>query len=144
MKNILLALTICFILTLGAYAQCDTGSVCVRQSTVDRCAEIADELITARDTIAKFTTERVSSLAEREAAQKVIAGLNQLVAVKDRIEVEQQKIIELYKSVVDMQAALVEKLTTQLNKPKSAWAKFLDVLKSTAILLAGITLGRGL
>lgn len=32
----------------------------------------------------------------------------------------------------------------QVNKPKSGWQKFLQVLKEIALVAAGITLGRGL
>lgn len=146
MKNVLLVSVTCFILTLSAYGQCvSTASdpcVSIHQSTIDRAARAADELIEARNVIAEFTKERAASQAERAAAAKVIEGLNQLVATKDRIEVEQNKIIKLYVDVVAMQQTIIEKLEKRLSAPKSGFQKLLEVLKRVGDIAVGVAIGR--
>lgn len=92
----------------------------------------------------QFTKERSASEGERAAAQKLIEGLNNLVGVKDRIQTAQNEIIQLYRSVVEMQQALIDKLEKQINKPKSAWQKFAATLEKVAYLLAGAALAGAL
>lgn len=144
MKKILLISAFCFLLTLSAYSQCADGSVCVSQVTIDKAAKAADELLAARDALTKFAAERTVHDAERKAAAVLIDNLNALVATGQRIQDEQTKVIQLYKSVVEMQAGIIERLEKMLSKPKSGWNRLLDILKTIAAIATGITLGRGM
>jgi len=142
-------LTIVFLagITASIAAQqtvCEPGSVCVKQSVLEKCADVADQLKAARTVIEKFEAERGLSQAERSASQALIKGLNEYLAVKDRIIADYEQISKMKDNVIALYQSLVERLTAQLNKPKSAWQKLLQVLKEVALLAAGVTLGRGL
>lgn len=137
-KLILIAIFLLAPLTIAA--QCTDGSVCVAQTTIDRSTAAAVELAAARDTIAAFGRERTATQAERESAARLIDRLNAVISVQDRLNVEYNAVIGLYKEVVTMQSALIEKLTKRLDAPRSAWSKFLGVLKTVATLLAGAAL----
>lgn len=138
--------TILFFAVIGINGQttCETGSQCVKQATIDKCGQVADELIAARDVIEKFKAERTATDAERVAATVLIKSLNDVLDVRGRIIAEYDKMMVVYQKVIDMQSALIDRMTKELNKPKSAWKKFVTVLKEIAILTLGLTIGRGL
>ena len=148
MKKLILITAFSLFAAISLSAQCvdtaDDPCVSIKQSTVNRSAQVADELIAARDAIVKFKTERAATDAERAAATVLIKGLNDLVATKDLIIVQYEKINELYKKAIDFQQVIIERLEKQLNRPKSGWQKFLTTLKEIALVLAGAALGRGL
>ena len=128
----------------NSYAQDDPPKVCISQEAANKCVTAAAELIEARKVIADFLRERASSVAEREAAGVLIKGLNDLIAVKDRIDAYKDQAFAMYERVIKMQQGIIEDLEKRLSKPKSAWSRFVDILKTAATLLAGISLGRGL
>lgn len=132
--------------SIGSYAQdaCESGSVCVKQTVLERCADVADQLKAAKAVIEKFEAERGLSQAERSASQALIKGLNDYLAVKDRIIADYEQIGKMKDNVITLYQSLVERLTAQINKPKSGWQKLLQVLKEIALVAAGVTLGRGL
>lgn len=138
-------LIITFLLAFSAitgWAQ-DEPKVCISQTSANKCVSAAAELIEARNVIAEFAKERAASIAEREKAAIVIAGLNELVVVKDRIIASYDQINTLYKQVIELQQSIILKLEERLMKPKSPWSKFLDALKTVLTLAAGVALGRG-
>ena len=138
--------TILFVLTfsLAVSAQCSGNSVCVPQATIDQATAAAVELKAARAVIASFQNERTATDAERASAARLVDKLNAVIATQDKLQTEYVAVVELYKQVVQMQSDLIQKMIAQANKPKSAFSKFVQVLKEIAILAAGITLGRGL
>lgn len=146
--RILVLASILLTFSVMASAQCvdtaDDPCVSIKQSTVNKSAQVADELIAARDAIVKFKTERAATDAERAAATVLIKGLNDLIATKDLIIAQYEKINELYKKAIDFQQIIIERLEKQLSKPKTGWQKFLTTLKEIALVLAGAALGRGL
>lgn len=144
--KLILFVCILFFAVIGVNGQttCESGSQCVKQSVIDKCGAIADELVAARDVIAKFKSERLTTDAERNAATVLIKSLNDVLDVRGRIITEYEKMMVAYTKVIEMQSLIIEKLTTQLNKPKSAFSKFVAVLKQIAILTLGLTIGRGL
>jgi hypothetical protein len=75
---------------------------------------------------------------------KTIEGWKNLDEINNTIIGKQKDVIALYEKTITMYAGLVDQLEKRINKPKSGWSKFLDILKHATILLAGITLGRGL
>jgi type I site-specific restriction endonuclease len=96
-------------------------------SDANRCF---DEVVACRDALEKFKNERAKTEAERHAADTLIASLNQLVAVKDRIIEAQAKLIDFYEKA--------------LNKPKSTFDKFLNGVKEVLKAAVFILIGRGL
>lgn len=130
---------------------CPLGSQCVPQATIDKCANIADELIASRDAIAKLKVAASAADARDASAQKLIEGLERLVAIGERIQNEQGKVIDLYKEAMQMfrdvaktQNEIILALEKRLNAPKSAWNKFLSGAKQVLVLVSGILIGRGL
>ena len=94
-----LAIIIIFVLAgyagICAQTQCPDGSQCVKQSVIEKCADVADQLVLARDAITKLEAERSLSQAERQAAQTLIKGLNDLIVVKDRIVADYEQISKM-------------------------------------------------
>jgi len=142
MKQLIL-ITIFLLAPLTAFGQCETGSVCVKQSTIDAATAAANELIEARRVIEAFGRERTATQAERESAARLIDRLNSVIAVQDKLNLEYTAVINLYKETVKMQSELLEKLIARVDAPKSGWAKFVAALKTIATLATGILLGRG-
>lgn len=143
MRKLILS-TIFLLAPLTVLGQCDTGAVCVKQTTIDAATRVATELVEARDVIARFQAERTATDAERASAGRVIERLNSVIALQDRMTAEYKVVMDMYKSVVQMQSELIDRLTKQLNAPKSAWQKLVATLKTLAAIATGITIGRGL
>lgn len=144
-KYILIAFVLCFsAIGINGQTTCETGSQCVKQAVIDKCGQVADELVAARDVIEKFKAERLTTDAERTAATVLIKSLNEVLDVRGRIIAEYDRMAVVYQKVIDMQSAVIDRMTKELNKPKSAWKKFVTVLKEIAILTLGLTIGRGL
>ena len=140
----MMALSLVLATVVSGQTSCPDGSQCVSNETITKAAQVADELRSSRDVIAKFQIERSATEAERAAAQVLIKGLNDLLATKDKIIGEYERINELYKKAIDFQQIIIERYEKMLNKPKSGFQKFLTTLKEIALVLAGITLGRGI
>lgn len=146
LRNILLACITCFILAHAASAQttdCPSGKVCIDQSTANKLFDVANQLVEAKDVIAKMLAERGASDAAIASALKTIDGYKELVAVKDLTYAEIEKASALKDKIIELQWKLIEKFEARLNKPKSGFSKILDALKVVGYILTGITLGRG-
>jgi uncharacterized protein YydD (DUF2326 family) len=150
MKYTLIILALIVVLYIPSRGQttCPAGSQCVKQATIDKCNAIADELIAARDAINKLKEAASADAAKDVAAQRLIAGYERLVAIGEKIQLEQGSVIDLYKEavaqlkdVVKMQFDIISQLEKRLTAPKSALSKFLSALKDAAILIAGVAVG---
>lgn len=123
---------------------CPSGKVCIDQSTANQLFNTVEQLIAAKDTIAKMLQERGASDAAINSALKTIEGWKALDEVNNLIILKQKDMIQLYERTVQLYAGLVETLEKRLAKPKSPFAKFLDAIKTVLTLAAGVALGRGL
>jgi len=123
---------------------CPAGFICLSQEKANETASRLKELIEARDVIAKFTLERGLAIAERDAANALVKRINEMIALDDRMMLTYEKAMTQMQKIMDMQTALIEKLITRLDKPKSPWKQFLDALKTVAAIVVGISIGRGL
>ena len=134
--------------TISANAQCiaSPGDNCIsiKQSTVNAATKAVSELIEARAVIVAFTAERTASLAERETASRLVSRLDAVINAQDRLTREHEAVIGLYKGLVQTQSELIERMSKQLNAPKSAFAKFMSALKTVATIAFGIGIGRAL
>lgn len=148
MKNLLrflAILTVCLMLAYNTAAQdCPSGQVCVPQTRFNEMIGRLNELVEARTTIAALLKERGASDATIASAVKTIEGWKNLDEINNTIILKQRDVIALYEKTIQMYAGLVEQMEKRLNKPKSAWSRFVSILKNAAILLAGIQLGRGI
>jgi hypothetical protein len=146
--KICLAIIAVFLFAFGnAHAQsvdCPAGKACVDQADFNRMVGRLEELLAAKDLINKLLTERGASDATINSALKTIEGWKELDAVNGLIIVKYEQVIALYEKVLAMYERVVDNLEKRLNKPKSALSKFLTTLKEIALVLAGVTLGRGL
>lgn len=142
----LILFTIFLLAPLAAFGQCvdrpNDPCVPVHQSVIDGATAAATELLAARQVIEAFGRERTATQQERESAARLIDRLNSVILVQDRLNLEYNAVIALYKAVVQMQSELIEKLSKQLNAPKSAWQKFVSALKTIANVALGIVIGR--
>jgi hypothetical protein len=123
---------------------CPSGQVCIPQETANRLFDVASQLVEAKDVIAKMLAERGASDAAIASAMKTIEGWKNLDEINNTIIAKQRDVIALYERTIQLYAGLVDSLEKRLSKPKSAWSRLVDVLKNAAILLAGISLGRGI
>jgi septal ring factor EnvC (AmiA/AmiB activator) len=131
---------------IAANAQCtaSAGFQCVPNADMDRISKDLTELKASRDVIAKFQAERTATDAERAATTAVLKAANDAIDTLNKGIADRDKLIDLQNKTLTLYADLVEKLTTKLNTPKSAFSKFMTALKEIAYLAAGIALGRGL
>lgn len=143
MKKLILC-TIFLLAPLTVLGQCETGSVCVKQTTIDAATKAATELVEAREVIARFQVERTATQAERDSATRLIDRLNNVIAVQDRLTAEYKVVQDMYREVIKMQSELIDRMAKQLDAPKSAFQKFMDALKTLASIAIGVGIGRGL
>ncbi len=136
-----LTIPLILLFTVSAFAQ-DEPKICVSQDAINKCASAATELLAARDAISQFTVERTTSLAERTAAAKVVEGLNNLLAIKDRQIAAYEQINLLFRQTIELQGQIITRLEDRLNKPKSAFQRLVSILRDLSFVLAGISLGR--
>jgi len=101
-------------------------------------------LAAAKDVIIKFQNERLTSDAAIANALKVIEGWKEMDAINGQIILKKDQVIALYERVIQLQMNIIESLEKRLMKPKSAFNKFMDALKTVTFLLAGVALGRGI
>lgn len=123
---------------------CPAGKVCIEQETANKLYSVATQLVEAKDVIAKMLAERGASDAAIASALKTIEGWKSLDAINNTIIAKQKDVIALYEQVMKLQMQIIENLEKRLAKPRSAFGKFLDALKTVGFILAGVTLGRGL
>ena len=141
---LLFAMILTGVINAAAQDICPTGKVCIDQSTANRLFDVANQLVEAKDVIAKMLAERGASDAAIASAMKTIEGWQSLDAINNTIIAKQKDVIALYERTITLYAGLVDGLEKRLSKPKSAWSRFVDILKNAAILLAGVSLGRGI
>lgn len=145
MKQLLLiAAFLAFGLPVAAQnINCPAGYVCTPQKQFNEVVDKLNELIAARDVIAKLQAERGASDATLAAANKLIEDYKQALTIRDSIDAKKDAVISLYEKTIQLYASLVEKLENKINAPKSAFARFITALKEIGLLAAGIALGRG-
>lgn len=130
----------------GAYGQCTApaGFVCLTQEEANKVSDNLTELKAARDVISKFTAERLTTDAERLAFQTLVKSLNDVLDTRGKIIAEYERMQDLWKKAFDLQAAIIDRLEKQLNKPRSGFQKFLSALKQVLYVASGVLIGRGL
>ena len=147
MRKTLLCLTLVFcgaLVTFAQSTQCPQGQVCLDQATANDIYKKPDELVAAKDAINKMLAERNASDAAINAANMLIESYKQQDAVNGQIVLKYKDAMAMYEQVVKMQQQVIDSLTKRLNAPKSTFAKVMTVIKEIGILLAGVTIGRGL
>lgn len=149
--NIVILITLFLLAPIAINAQCVHTSaadpcVLINQSVLDRTAKALDEIPKLRDLVTKYEAQVKLTDAERLAAQGLIAALNAVIDVRGKmiadLESFQIKMFAAYEKVIAMQQALIDKLTADLNRPKSGWKKFVQAIREIGFILAGVSLGR--
>lgn len=137
-------------LLLLAYSQavhaqtCPQGSVCYTQDQNNEILKQLNAFVAAKDLIVKLQAEGIKSDSAIAAANNLIAALNQRDEINGQIILKYKDVIALQDKVIAMYQAIVDKMQAQLNKPKSAWQKFIQTLREVAYLAGGILLGRAI
>ena len=116
----------------------------VDQSFIDDATRAFNLVVEQRDAIEKLKSERKLSEVERQSADLLIKGLNDLLLLKDKTIEQYQKMIEIQGKIIEFQSKIIEKLQQMINKPKSMFDKVLKILKEVSLIFGGIILGRGL
>ncbi len=143
--GVIFGLMLTFICATATAAQdCPAGNVCLPQATANEIFGKLNQLVAAKDLIAKLEKQTAQADAVIASAQRVIEDYKKLDAVNGMMIVKYEKIIELYEQTIKMYQNLVEKLEAKLNAPKSAFQKLVGILGKAVTLLAGVALGRGL
>lgn len=140
MKHLCLILTFLFVFGVTANAQ----KIECSQQFIDDANKAFALVIEQRDALAKFANERRASEIERAAADALIKGMNELIAIKDRTISQYELLSQFQQSVIKFQAEIIERLEKQLKKPKSLFDKILRTLERLAIFVGGAIVGRGL
>jgi hypothetical protein len=134
--------------TITASAQCiatpTDNCVSVHQSILDKASHAIDELTEARKVIAAFEKERGATDFERAAYKNALAIADNALEVFKKGVADRDTVITMQQKALELYSVLVEKLTAQINRPKSAWQKFIGVVEKIVVLAAGVTIGRGL
>lgn len=124
--------------------------VIVSQSFLNDATKAFALVVELRDALEKERTASGATTVVKAALQAQIDALNGLIVIKDRKEAVYQSLLDLrdqafavYEKVIKIQADMIERLTTQLNKPQSGWQKFVRIIEKVVIILAGVALGRG-
>jgi hypothetical protein len=141
--GIVLIVLVLAVMCSRAQTPCPADSVCYSREQNNQILQKLNEYVAAKDLIIKLMGERGAAGATIDAANKVIEAMNAREEINGQIILKLKDLNAVYEKVIALQQTIIEKLTMQLNKPKSAFAKFMTALKEIALLAAGIALGRG-
>lgn len=131
-----------FVGSANAQDTCPVGFVCLPQATANRLLATVEQLIAAKDALAKLSAERAASDAVIASATRVIEDYKQLDIINGMMIVKYKMVVDLYEKTLTVYADLVDKMQKKIDAPKSAWQKFVGVLKTIATVAAGILIGR--
>ena len=146
-NRILTLLGPCLLFACIAQAQstdCPSNMVCVQQDQFNTIMSRLNELVSAREAIAKLVAERTQSDAVIASAEKVIADFKEIDDIHQIQIAKYKDVVTLYEKVINMYVSLLEKTEAKLNAPKSAWQKLIATLKTIATIIVGVGIGRGL
>lgn len=143
MKKLIIPIFCLFLFTLSLKAQCvvPSGFVCLPQADVDKISKDLAELKQSRIVIADFKSERGASDVLVNAYKAFATSSNDLVAALQKQVTDQITINQLQQKLLETAYALVDKLTQQINKPKSGFQKFIQTVEKIVYLAAGVLIG---
>lgn len=118
------------------------GFVCITQTQSNRIAKDLDELKAARDLIVKLKAVDAATDVERMAWKNYQGFTEAAIAVLQKGIADREAVIALQQKALELYATLVDRLTAEINKPKTAWQKFITTLRDIALLAGGIAIGR--
>jgi hypothetical protein len=157
MKRLLLLSFLLAVLLISANAQTVSPTpdrnkpVTVSQGFVDDATKAFALVVELRDALQKEQMASGASAVTKAALQAQIDALNGLIAIKERKETVYEQLLTLrdqafamYDKIIKIQTEMIDRLTAQLNKPQSAWQKFVRVVEKIVVFAAGAAIGRGL
>jgi hypothetical protein len=118
-------------------------TVVVSQEFLDDATRAFTEVVALRDALAKLQAVTPLSAAERATVDATLKAMNQLIAVKDQIPLAYAELDGVRLQTIAAQGLIIDRLIKQLNKPRSAFQKFLAAAEKVLYLVAGVALGRG-
>lgn len=146
MRKIILFVGIVFFFQVGAMAQgvCPAGQVCIDQATANKLFDMGNQLIAAKDVIAKMSAERGTSGVALQKALVIIDQWKEVDSVNTLMQMKYQTVITLYEKTLAMAMEVIDRQAKQLNRGKSAWDKFVGIVGKVATILIGVGIGRGI
>lgn len=150
MRHLLLQMILIILLSFIAFGQTPTPTpdrsrpVTVDQGFVDDATKAFELVAAQKETIQKFINERGRTEAERQAGEALIKGLNDFLALKDRMISQYELLVNRLQTIVDFQFKIIEKLKEMMNKPKGFWQKLFDGVKEILKAATYIMIGRGI
>lgn len=128
------------------YGQCTAspGWQCVPQSVMDRTAKALDEIPPLRDLVAKQAKQLGLKDDEVKALNASISAWSAAFTSQGDLVKAQNVMIEALQKLTNAALDLAQKLQDKINKPKSGFARFVEILEKIALIAVGVSIGRGL
>jgi hypothetical protein len=118
-------------------------TVVVSQEFVDDATKAFTEVVALRDALAKVVRVNGLSTAERAAMDDLVASLDKVISIRGKMNDAYAMLDDVRLKTIQAQGLIIDRLMTQLNKPRSAFQKFLAAAEKVLYLAAGVALGRG-
>lgn len=138
-------LLIIILFAAPVFGQCvataDDPCLSVNASLLAKANRAADELLAARDAITKLSALKDADKATIDAAKGAVELLQRALTTSVAIEEQYKGVVAMLKEVVVLQQGIIDRLTNQLNKPRSTWKRFLDAIKTVLVFAVGVKLG---
>lgn len=123
----------------------DADKVLVDKSFIEDAERAFDEVIALRATVAQFVEkERAASERERANAKTLLDSLDTLINVKNQTISQYEMLTQFQQKIILFQQQVIDKMTEMLNKPKSAFQRFLKGVMEVIKAGVFIIIGRGL
>lgn len=119
-------------------------NVVVSQQFVDDATKAFTEVVALRAALAEQAKVLPLNSAERKAVDNTIAAMDALIAVKDKISAAHVELENVLLKAISAQNDIIDRLTAQINKPKSFFDKLAATLEKIALIAAGVVIGHGL
>lgn len=121
----------------------------VTQGYIDDATEAFDLVVALRDQLQKEKELNAAKGVTNAALQAQITALDGLIAILQRQSTVYESLLALrdqafavYEKIIKIQADMIDRLVAQLNKPKTAWKKFVDGLATIGKIILGVAIGR--
>lgn len=134
---------ICLLLFAGCVRSqtvCPDGSQCVKNETINKCADVAEKYKAALATIAAFQLERDASTAAITNRDNLIQKLKDVIAIDDQTATAKDKYIAILGQIDKLKDDLIAHLEKKLANNKSFLQKLLTKLQIAYYIVAGIAI----
>jgi hypothetical protein len=118
--------------------------VTVTQGFLDNATDAFKQLVAYRNAYQKLLSERALTDQERKAYEFVITQLDEVITIGKKVNDTHVLLEEQYQKIIKIQGDIIDRLNKQLTQKKGFLDKLLGVVEKIVLVLAGVTIGRGL